>query len=136
MKSKRNYLCEYLIIKNARGLNVDYSYVNNTKIEKPYFISAEKWNSQIFNNHISVIKFCNQKRHKNQYLKIEAKRPKEFEISNDLWNNIYTDKKINAFDKQITEFNFKFYAISWAVIIQLNGNRKLQYITISQRKIV
>lgn len=42
MKSKRNYLCEYLIIKNARGLNVDNSYVNNTKIEKPYFISAEK----------------------------------------------------------------------------------------------
>lgn len=38
LKSKRNYLCEYLVIKNAiRKLNVDYSNVNNTKIEKPYF---------------------------------------------------------------------------------------------------
>lgn len=36
LKSKRNFLCEYLVIKNAiRKFNVDYSNVNNTKIKKP-----------------------------------------------------------------------------------------------------
>lgn len=31
----------------------------------------------------------------------------ELKISNDQWNNIYKAKIINAFDKQIAEFNFK-----------------------------
>lgn len=46
MKSKGNYFCEYLIIKNAiRKLNVDYSNVNNTKNQKTYFHLCKK-NSQ------------------------------------------------------------------------------------------
>lgn len=32
---------------------------------------------------------------------------KRIKISNDQWNNIYKAKIINAFDKQIAEFNFK-----------------------------
>lgn len=43
LKSKRNYICEYLIIKNAiRKLNVDYSNVNNTNIQNPFFHSCGK----------------------------------------------------------------------------------------------
>lgn len=38
---------------------------------------------------------------------MEAKRSKEFNIWNDQWKNIYTAKIINAFDKQIAEFNDK-----------------------------
>lgn len=38
---------------------------------------------------------------------MKAKWSNEFKISNDQWNNIYKAKIINAFDKQVAEFNCK-----------------------------
>lgn len=105
LKSKRNYLCEYLIIKNAiRKLNVDYSNVNNTKIQKPYFHFCGKIKQPELEKSGFYYKILLSK--KTQKPIMEAKWSKQFKISNDQWSNIYTAKIINAFDKQIAEFNY------------------------------
>lgn len=106
LKSKRNYLCEYLIIKNAiRKLNVDYSNVNNTNIQNPYFHFCGKIKQPEHEKSGFYYKILLSK--KTQKPIMEAKWSKEFNISNDQWKNIYTAKIINAFDKQIAEFNYK-----------------------------
>lgn len=62
MKSKGNYFCEYLIIKNAiRKLIVDYSNVNNTKNQKTYFHLCKKKQPEL-ENHVSIIKsYCHKR---------------------------------------------------------------------------
>lgn len=86
-------------------MNVDYSNVNNTNIQNPYFHFCGKIKQPEHEKSGFYYKILLSK--KTQKPIMEAKWSKEFNISNDQWKNIYTAKIINAFDKQIAEFNYK-----------------------------
>ena len=110
LKSKRNYLCEYLTLKTilSRLLPNDTSIGTNVNIGNDFH----------FRNEGGLVKDLAGKASKFFYrilLNCKSKKPNmenvwalEFNgISKDNWHTIYEEKIKNIIDKNVAEFNFK-----------------------------